>query len=40
MYNITAGTKAAVGNELGIFEDIGDVYAQEDLTLFFENFFP
>ncbi|KAJ5215379.1 uncharacterized protein N7498_001786 [Penicillium cinerascens] len=35
MYNITEGTSATEGNELGIFEDIGDVYAQEDLNLFF-----
>ncbi|KAJ5994597.1 hypothetical protein N7451_010321 [Penicillium sp. IBT 35674x] len=35
MYNITAGTSATKGNELGIFEGVGDVYAQEDLDLFF-----
>ncbi|KAJ5522710.1 hypothetical protein N7513_013283 [Penicillium frequentans] len=35
MYNITAGTTATKGNELGIFEGVGDVYAQEDLDLFF-----
>ena len=35
MYNITEGTSAKQGNELGIFEGIGDVYAQEDLNLFF-----
>ncbi|KAJ6105126.1 hypothetical protein N7523_010200 [Penicillium sp. IBT 18751x] len=35
MYNITEGTSANQGNELGIFEGIGDVYAQEDLNLFF-----
>jgi tripeptidyl-peptidase-1 len=35
MYNITEGTSATQGNELGIFEGIGDVYAQEDLNLFF-----
>lgn len=29
MYNITQATKAAPGNELGIFEDLGDYYAQE-----------
>lgn len=34
MYNITEGTKAAPGNELGIFEDLGDVYSQEDLDFF------
>lgn len=35
MYNITDGTSATKGNELGIFETTGDVYAQEDLDLFF-----
>jgi tripeptidyl-peptidase-1 len=35
MYNIPEGTTSTKGNELGIFEDIGDVYAQEDLDLFF-----
>ena len=35
LYNITKPTKAAPGNQLGIFESIGDVYAQEDLDLFF-----
>ncbi|GIK05611.1 tripeptidyl-peptidase sed1 [Aspergillus viridinutans] len=38
LYNITDGTKATKGNELGIFEDLGDVYSQEDLDLFFETF--
>lgn len=38
MYNITRGTKATKGNELGIFEDLGDVYSQEDLNLFFLTF--
>lgn len=40
MYNITDGDKATPGNELGIFEDIGDVYSQEDLNLFFTTFYP
>ena len=35
LYNITAPTKAAKGNELGIFEDLGDVYSQTDLDDFF-----
>lgn len=38
MYNITKGTTATKGNELGIFEDLGDVYSQDDLNLFFANF--
>ena len=37
MYNITDGKTATKGNELGIFESIGDVYAQEDLDSFFAS---
>ncbi|TFA98341.1 Tripeptidyl-peptidase sed1 [Trichoderma ghanense] len=37
MYNITAGTSALSTNALGIFET-EDTYAQQDLTLFWENF--
>ncbi|GAM43459.1 hypothetical protein TCE0_050f18291 [Talaromyces pinophilus] len=40
MYNITEGTTATKGNELGIFEDLGDYYAQEDLDLFFATVYP
>ncbi|KAL9614182.1 MAG: hypothetical protein Q9167_001334 [Letrouitia subvulpina] len=40
LYNITKPTKAAKGNELGIFEDLGDMYAQEDLNLFFRTLAP
>lgn len=39
MYNISEGHSATKGNELGIFEGIGDVYAQEDLDLFFSNLY-
>ncbi|KAH8897175.1 putative alkaline serine protease AorO [Thozetella sp. PMI_491] len=39
MYNITAATLAAPGNQLGIYET-GDVYSQIDLNLFFANVFP
>lgn len=39
MYNISKGHSATKGNELGIFEGIGDVYAQEDLDLFFSNLY-
>lgn len=35
MYNISQGTSATKGNELGIFESIDDVYAQQDLDNFF-----
>ncbi|KAK6439473.1 hypothetical protein LTR95_004324 [Oleoguttula sp. CCFEE 5521] len=37
MYNISRGSKAAKGNELGIFEE-GDFYSQVDLTEFFVTF--
>ncbi|KAF7712670.1 Tripeptidyl-peptidase sed1 [Penicillium ucsense] len=40
MYNIPKGHSATPGNELAIFEDLGDVYAQEDLNLFFSTFAP
>ncbi|KAK4976780.1 hypothetical protein LTR42_002825 [Elasticomyces elasticus] len=40
LYNITKGTKASRGNQLGIFEDLGDYYSQTDLNLFFANFTP
>jgi tripeptidyl-peptidase-1 len=39
MYNVTRGSKAAPGNELGIFEE-GDFYAAEDLIEFFAAFAP
>lgn len=37
MYNITQGTTAAPGNELGIFETMNDIYSQTDLDLFFSH---
>lgn len=40
LYNITKGTTAAKGNELGIFEDLGDVYSQTDLNEFFATLAP
>lgn len=39
-YNITTPTKAAPGNELGIFEDLNDKYSQTDLNLFFLTLAP
>jgi tripeptidyl-peptidase-1 len=39
LYNITEGTTATKGNELGIFEDLGDYYSQTDLDLFFTSFY-
>ena len=35
LYNITTPTKAAAGNQLGIFEDLNDMYSQTDLNDFF-----
>ena len=35
LYNITIPTLAAPGNQLGIFEDLGDIYSQTDLNEFF-----
>jgi tripeptidyl-peptidase I len=32
---VTAPTKAAAGNELGIFESLGDYLSQSDLDLFY-----
>ena len=40
LYSIPKATKAAKGNELGIFEDLGDMYAQEDLNSFFSTLAP
>jgi tripeptidyl-peptidase-1 len=40
LYNITKADKSAPGNELGIFEDLGDVYDQTDLNLFFLTLQP
>lgn len=40
MYSITNGTRAAPGNELGIFEDLGDHYSQQDLNTFFKAVYP
>lgn len=35
MYNVPRGTTNTTSNQLGIFEDLGDVYSQTDLDLFF-----
>ncbi|KAL5409394.1 hypothetical protein PMIN03_005953 [Paraphaeosphaeria minitans] len=40
LYNIPKSTKATPGNELGIFEDLNDVFSQEDLDAFFTLFAP
>lgn len=39
MYNISQATKAAAGNELGIFEQ-GDYYSPTDLQTFFQTYAP
>ncbi|TVY45378.1 Tripeptidyl-peptidase [Lachnellula subtilissima] len=38
LYQVPTGSKADPSNALGIFEDLGDVYSQEDLDLFFLTF--
>lgn len=38
LYNVSTATKATAGNELGIFEDLGDYVSQVDLNIFFLNF--
>ncbi|TVY36143.1 Tripeptidyl-peptidase [Lachnellula occidentalis] len=38
LYQVPIGSKADPSNALGIFEDLGDVYSQEDLNLFFATF--
>ena len=40
LYNVTTSTKKAAGNQLGIFEDLGDVYSQTDLDDFFRFLAP
>lgn len=39
-YSIPKGTLAAEGNELGIFESLGDHYAKEDLDVYFTYLYP
>lgn len=40
LYNITKPTTAVKGNQLGIFEDLGDHYSPTDLTEFFTTLAP
>ena len=40
LYNITTPTKNATGNQLGIFEDLDDMYSQDDLNSFFLSLAP
>jgi tripeptidyl-peptidase I len=39
-YRIPPGTKAAPGNELGIFETLNDHYSKNDTDVFFANVYP
>lgn len=39
-YSIPKGDKAAEGNELGVFESLGDHYAQEDLDVYWSTLYP
>jgi hypothetical protein len=39
MYNITTGTRTInPNNSIGIFEDLGDKFDQQDLNSFFTKF--
>jgi tripeptidyl-peptidase-1 len=40
MYKIPEGKSAIPGNELGIFQTVGDVYSQIDLDRFFSALAP
>ncbi|KAJ0426609.1 subtilisin-like protein [Aspergillus carlsbadensis] len=40
MYKIPKGKRAMPGNELGIFQSVGDVYSQIDLDRFFSKIVP
>lgn len=40
MYKIPQGTLSNGQNQLGIFEDLGDVYSQTDLNEFFLTLYP
>ncbi|KAK3936734.1 alkaline serine protease [Diplogelasinospora grovesii] len=39
-YSIPEGKRAAEGNELGIFESLGDHYSKNDLDYYFSNIYP
>jgi hypothetical protein len=38
MYNITIPRKINPNNSIGVFEDLGDMYDQKDLDLFFSAY--
>lgn len=39
-YEMPKGTKASEGNELGIFESLGDHFSKEDLDVYYSRFYP
>ena len=39
-YRVPKGSKAAEGNELGIFESLNDHYSKADLDVYWSNLFP
>jgi tripeptidyl-peptidase-1 len=39
-YRVPKGSKAAEGNELGVFESLNDHYSKDDLDAFWSNLFP
>lgn len=39
-YSIPKGDKAAEGNELGVFESLGDHYSQDDLDVYWSTLYP
>ena len=39
-YGIANATSASPGNELGIFESLGDHYSRKDLNVFWKKLYP
>lgn len=40
MYDIPLGTTATPGNEMGVFESLGDHYSKLDLDVFVSRYAP
>lgn len=40
LYNITVNNVSVPGNNMGIFEDLGDILDQKDLNLFWQEAYP
>ncbi|KAK3314311.1 alkaline serine protease [Apodospora peruviana] len=40
IYSVPEGTKASPGNELGVFESLGDHYSKQDLDDYWSNVYP